>query len=445
MAREHCNLEWTVNDDMASMLKEIQILEMSQCVGKSVSFDNTMPTTGTFHANTERTTRSHHSYDEHQKREPVCVYCKGNHTIRCTKVVDPKERLAIVRRENLCFNCLAKHNATQCHSKFTCRECRKRHHTSLCHAFVVADVPSPPASTSTQPVNTATQPTNTAPANTQQASTEASLTTMTPLSAHYTSVCLLKTAIAVVSSDTVRAEGNILFDEGSQRSFVTQQLANHLQLQPTHHETVSVSSFGAQVTSPNSLDVATLFVHTLKGSRIPISVLIVPKLAAPIRNSVRACLKDIPYLKDLLLAHPVTSDENFEISVLIGADFYWQFVQDCIVRGEGPTAVQSHLGYLLSGPLTLSHPVETTNLHIAILSCTSVTEGMDVFWESESVGTVPTGETRMMSFFGDTCTHTSLSSLMEHTAYVSRGRTVTHYCHLTTPYATGVPGRWHSG
>ena len=53
---------------------------------------------------------------------------------------------------------------------------------------------------------------------------------MTPLSAHYTGVCLLKTAIAAVSSDTVTAEGNILFDDGAQRSFVTQQLANHLHL-----------------------------------------------------------------------------------------------------------------------------------------------------------------------------------------------------------------------
>jgi len=166
---------------------------------------------------------------------------------------------------------------------------------------------------------------------------------MTPLSAYYTSVCLLKTAIAVVSSGSVAAEGNILFDEGAQRSFITQQLASLLHLQPTHRETMSVSSFGAQVSTPNSLEVATLFVHTLSGSRIPISVLIVPKLAAPIRNSVRACLKDIPYLKDLPLAHPVTSDENFEISILIGADFYWQFVQDNIVRGDGPTAVQSHL------------------------------------------------------------------------------------------------------
>ena len=108
-----------------------------------------------------------------------------------------------------------------------------------------------------------------------------------------------------------------------------------------------------QVSSPRSLEVVTLFVHTLSGSCIPISALVVPKFVTPIHNSVCACLKEIPYLKDLPLAHPVTSDENFEISVLIGADYYWKFVQDCIVRGEGLTAVQSHLSYLLPGPLQI--------------------------------------------------------------------------------------------
>ena len=375
MAREHCNSEWSIDDVMASMLKEIQIFKMSQqYTGKTISHDTTMLTTGSFHTSAYNTTRSHHTHDKQPRREQVCVFCKGDHKpIKCSKVVDPKERLAIVRRESLCYNCLAKHKVTQCHSKFTCRECRKRHHTSLCHAFLVTDVPSTPVSTS--------QPANTVSAPTQQASTEASLTTMTPLSAYYTSVCLLKTAIAAVSSETTTDEGNILFDEGAQRSFVTQQLANRLHLQPTHHENISVSSFGAQVSSPRSLEVVTLFVHTLSGSRIPISAVVVPKLAAPIRNSLHACLKEIPYLKDLPLAHPVTSDENFEISVLIGADYYWKFVQDCVVRGEGPTAVQSHLGYLLSGPLPLSRPIETANLHIAILSCT--TEGNDMcFWES---------------------------------------------------------------
>ena len=37
--------------------------------------------------------------------------------------------------------------------------------------------------------------------------------------------------------------------------------------------------------------------------------------------------------------------------MLIGADFYWQVVEDKIICGNGPTAVQSKLGYLLSGPI----------------------------------------------------------------------------------------------
>ena len=158
----------------------------------------------------------------------------------------------------------------------------------------------------------------------QQTSNNQALTTMasTPLSPSYTSICLLKTAIANVSSTTTTAEGNILFDEGAQRSFITQKLADELQLQPTHQEIISVSSFGAQVSPSRSLAVATLFVHTLNDSLIPISALIIPKLAAPIRNSVRTHLKSIPYLQKLPLAHPVTGDENFEISILIGADYY---------------------------------------------------------------------------------------------------------------------------
>ena len=179
-------------------------------MGKSINYDTTMPTTGSFHTSTHKTPHSHHSHEEQPRRELVCVFCKNDHKpTKCSKVVDPKERLAVVRWENLYYNCLAKHKVTYCHSKFTCRECRKQHHTSLCHAFVVSDVPS-------TPVNTSSQPVNTVPAPTQQTVIETSLTTMAPLSAYYTSVCLLKTAIATVSIGVATAEGNILFDEGAQ-------------------------------------------------------------------------------------------------------------------------------------------------------------------------------------------------------------------------------------
>jgi len=47
MAWEYCNLKWSINDVMASMLKEIQIFEMNQhYTGKPISLDTTMPTTG---------------------------------------------------------------------------------------------------------------------------------------------------------------------------------------------------------------------------------------------------------------------------------------------------------------------------------------------------------------------------------------------------------------
>ena len=92
-----------------------------------------------------------------------------------------------------------------------------------------------------------------------------------------------------------------LFDEGAQRSFITQELANQLQPQPTHHENISVSSFGEQVSTPRRLPVATVLIQTLNKGHIPISVLLVPKLTAPIRNSIRAHLDKLPYLQELPL------------------------------------------------------------------------------------------------------------------------------------------------
>jgi hypothetical protein len=57
---------------------------------------------------------------------------------------------------------------------------------------------------------------------------------------------LLKTTIATVCNQTTYCEANILFDEGAQRSFITKDLATHLELQPTEREFISVSGFGAQ-------------------------------------------------------------------------------------------------------------------------------------------------------------------------------------------------------
>ena len=113
-----------------------------------------------------------------------------------------------------------------------------------------------------------------------------------------------------------------------------------------------LASLGSTSATYKTLPVGIIEVQTVAGVKIPISVLIVPKIAPPLQNLLHTSLQNIPYLKGLQLAHPVTDNVNFEISVLIGTDYYWSFVEDHVIRGSGPTAVQSKLRYLLSAPLS---------------------------------------------------------------------------------------------
>jgi len=100
----------------------------------------------------------------------------------------------------------------------------------------------------------------------------------------------------------------------------------------------------------------------------------------------------MPYLQDLKLAHPVTSEHNFEISLLIRTDYYWLFVQNHNVRGEGPTAQQSKLGYLLSGPVSSSLQEASSSILLQLTSTTTTLKELDLehFGSIEAIGTTVT-------------------------------------------------------
>ena len=161
---------------------------------------------------------------------------------------------------------------------------------------------------------------------------------------------LLKTAIAPVSANQrVFIDGQILFDEGAQRSFITEELAGKLDIVSTGEEKIAISGFGQNETSMRNLRTAKLYVQGETREMIPIEVLIVPKIANPVRTQ-RNVTTRLTYLKGLRLAHPTTLNDDFEISLLIGADFYWDFIEDEVIRGDGPTAVKSKVGYFTIGP-----------------------------------------------------------------------------------------------
>ena len=282
---------------MTCILKEIRVLEVS--LYSNGFTKETHSTAESFYTAVGK------SAGQREKREPVCTYCKGSHTAnQCTVIKDHQQRTSIVKTAGLCYNCLAHHKASQCTSRRRCKHCNQKHHTSLCPPVPVVVPPLALTPNNTQPPPTPVANTTQPPPQTSTASNSVpASTTITrpqPPLVPTRSACLLKTtAIATVPAGPYSTEGNILLDEGAQRSFISQDLADRLCLKATHTERISLSSFGNPVSAARLLQVATISVHTQDQSAIPISVLVVPTLAAPLQNSVQMDASKLPYLKDL--------------------------------------------------------------------------------------------------------------------------------------------------
>jgi len=98
-ARDHNSGEWTIQEVMAFILKEIRVLEVS--FYSSGFTKDAHSTTGAFHTIVGKA-------GHREKRESVCIYCKGSHTAnQCTVIKDHQQHVAIVKTAGLCYNCLA--------------------------------------------------------------------------------------------------------------------------------------------------------------------------------------------------------------------------------------------------------------------------------------------------------------------------------------------------
>jgi len=118
---------------------------------------------------------------------------------------------------------------------------------------------------------------------------------------------------------------------------------------------------------------------------IPIDILVIPTIAAPLQN-IPQRIQRLPYLRDLKLAHPISGSFSFAIDFLIGADFYWDIVENHIVRRKEPTAVASILGYLLSGPLQSTKAGKEAHMMNIITSLPDTTSfDMETYWKLKSI------------------------------------------------------------
>ena len=305
-----------------------------------------------------------------------CYFCNGEHySDLCQKITNVKERKHRLIEQRRCFVCLKKnHVSKNCKSNLRCRKCNKRHHTSIC---------DPPKehekSTSNQTITTATK---------EQASV------------------LLQTATAYAYGEDreKKIKVNILFDGGSQKSYITEDLKKRLALKAEKKEKINLNTFGSEKYTSRTCESVKLHVEVESGQVIPISALSFPVICSSV--STRVDIKDYPHLQGLRFADNFDSDSDKDIGILVGANYYYDFVTGDIIKGSsGPVAIASKLGWLLSGPANIScsgneSPPScfniNSNLAIDILpsreeiinDSVEIVESLKKFWQHENTGLI---------------------------------------------------------
>ena len=363
---------------------------------------------------------------------PTCTYCKKAHPSNsCSTVTDKNERKEILKRSGRCYICLKKnHVARECKSKMKCFKCDKRHHISICPSNY-REQPTPPEQEVSHPPhppagNLPTPPVDNPPVQ-HRGPQQVNQIQQQPENTHVNmfvdakSSILLQTARATVynpNDPSKFSQARLIFDTGSQRSYITSVMKESLNLPILRRDTLKINAFGSRDDNMTSCNVVQFHLGTERGQKLNLSAYVVPLICSTISNqNTRFAQQSYEHLSGLKLADSANDGEEFDLDILIGSDCYWQLVTGHVIHGnDGPTAMHTRLGWVLSGPVKGVAPDSQSNVNIAsthVLRCSTqpcppaestIEASLKRFWELESLGISP-NEHSVYEEFLSTVTH----------------------------------------
>ena len=182
---------------------------------------------------------------------PVCVYCNQGHpSSQCSQITDIKARKAVLRQKARCFVCTKSgHIAKSCPSNYTCRKCSRKHHISLCES-------------GKPQVRMLDGKSKASCSNQEQVPCVSTGTVGCHVNNHNN--VLLQTGLAKISNVSQPGyilKSRLLFDCGSQRSFISTELRDKLNLPTIRKESVMVKTFGTEQSELKTLEVVQFCVH----------------------------------------------------------------------------------------------------------------------------------------------------------------------------------------
>ena len=304
-------------------------------------------------------------------RNKGCVYCKGEHwSDECDKysTVD-------ARKEKIwgsCFGCLKSgHSLNECPSQKICIHCQTvgKHHRSLCpKKFGNASAQGHSNRSSSRHPNfqrnknefqhgmiASTTSTSTLKS---QVSPNGNNQTVHLLAAG--EAVLMQTAKAVVRDLSLNhsVETRALFDSGSQRSYITENLAKQLELTPVDVEGLQLCTFGTKEITQIPSQVVDLEVRTLNNKSVRMRLNTTPCITRDLkRTSLPSSIDPAQFDSVHLADNYFSAESEYSIELLIGNDYYFKFIlPDRRIVRDGLYLINTRLGWMLTGRVERDSP-----------------------------------------------------------------------------------------
>ncbi|XP_060608071.1 uncharacterized protein LOC132760172 [Ruditapes philippinarum] len=259
----------------------------------------------------------------------------------CTRFATLEERKNRIR--DSCYRCLKDgHGIRECKSNKKCVYCNQfnRHHRSLCPKKYKQTTQEESQMSATEQIN------NISPMEQNE---------QNAMLSHGESV-FMQTALTDIQNPTSNesVKTRILLDCGSQRTYITQSLADKLRLKKQYVEELHVFPFGSKDARVIKTHVTSINLKLRNGQKLCLKANIVPVISGSIHRKslnkqVLKEFRDIAENLDLADTFP-DKNETSQIELLIGNDHYLDIeLQQKIEVQPGLYLMCSKLGWILTG------------------------------------------------------------------------------------------------
>ncbi|XP_021468061.2 uncharacterized protein LOC110529827 [Oncorhynchus mykiss] len=283
------------------------------------------------------------------QKEQNCLFCDSadHKSENCPghNIATRKEKLKKIGR---CFVCLGqKHIAKFCKVKdVPCATCGSRHHIAVCTGK-----------------RSEVQP----PTVSEDAVVSSVIPHSVKMKPDGQNTVLLQTAKAWVEGPSGRKIARCLLDGGSHIvCFIHETLVKGLKLPVIRQEALTLHTFGSSAPATSQRNTAKVILENVwdKQQRIEIEAIETPQVCTAVMKVPGEQIQHELNRRGLQLADFPGDDNDPELSVLIGADYYWQIVSGRVERlTETLVALESTFGcrgnLLPRQPVCSSHLMKT--------------------------------------------------------------------------------------